>query len=240
MDSKKVYTKQEMLERALRENLKNGVWKPKDKLPSESEMMRQYQVSRTLVRNVLTNLARDGLVKSKQGKGTFVSVPKIQAHAPYKEKIRSQLEQQGYLTQTQFSSLNKIPATPKLAYLLNVELDSDIYLHKHLRFVDHMPFSISESYMPANLFPDLENQDMEVSPLSQIFDEVYGYTVYSTNETLEIVFASSEIAKKLDVTAGFPLLELEQVNYSKDNVPFELNRILFRGDRIRLHFDYNR
>ena len=240
MEPKKALTKQEMLEKALRDNLKNGVWNPKDKLPSESEMMRQYQVSRTLVRNVLTNLARDGLVKSKQGKGTFVSIPKIHAHAPYKEKIRSQLEQQGYLTQTQFASLEKISATPKLAYLLNVDLDSTVYLHKHLRFVDQLPFSISESFMPAGLFPDLELQDMEGIPLSQVFEEVYGYTVFSTNETLEIIFASADIAKKLDIAAGFPLLELEQVNYSSDNVPFELNRILFRGDRIRLHFDYNR
>ena len=51
MEPKKALTKQEMLEKALRDNLKNGVWNPKDKLPSESEMMRQYQVSRTLVRH---------------------------------------------------------------------------------------------------------------------------------------------------------------------------------------------
>ena len=70
--------------------------------------------------------------------------------------------------------------------------------------------------------------------------ESYGYQIASTNEFLEIAFASSKVAEQLEVSAGYPLLSLEQLNYSRDDTPYEINRILFRGDRIRLHFDYNR
>lgn len=236
----KVYTKQEMLENALRSNLNSGRWRAGDKLPSESELMRQYNVSRTLVRTVLTSLIHDGLIVSRQGKGSFVTTPGIHVHAPYKEKIRDQLERQGYVVKTQFFTLHREPTTPKLALILKMAAGEEVYVHKHIRFVDDQPFSISESYMPTALFPDLEHQDMTDTPLSEVFDRVYGYTVCSASETLEILYAPKDVAQWLDVAQGFPVLTLEQINYSENNVPFELNRIFFRADRTRLHFDYNR
>ena len=66
------HTKQEMLEQALRGNLASGLWKPGDKLPSETELMQQYHVSRTLVRNVLATLIHDGLIESVHGRGGLV------------------------------------------------------------------------------------------------------------------------------------------------------------------------
>ena len=63
----RVHTKQEMLEHALRESLAEGKWKPGDKIPSETELVQQYHVSRTLVRNVLATLIHDGLIESIHG-----------------------------------------------------------------------------------------------------------------------------------------------------------------------------
>ncbi|UUZ86724.1 GntR family transcriptional regulator [Paenibacillus sp. P26] len=47
--------------------------RPKDRVPSEQEIMDEYKVSKITVKNALTALADDGLVVRIQGKGTFVS-----------------------------------------------------------------------------------------------------------------------------------------------------------------------
>ncbi|WP_341958527.1 FadR/GntR family transcriptional regulator [Pseudomonas sp. RC10] len=45
---------------------------PGEKLPSESEIVRQHGVSRTVVREAISKLQASGLVETHQGKGTFV------------------------------------------------------------------------------------------------------------------------------------------------------------------------
>jgi len=52
--------------------LQTGVLRPGDKLPTESEIMRAYEVSRTVVREALSRLQAAGLVETHHGVGTFV------------------------------------------------------------------------------------------------------------------------------------------------------------------------
>lgn len=55
------------------ENIKNGVWKKGDKLPSEQELCNILQVSRSTVRTALQRLKALGLIEVKHGKGSYVS-----------------------------------------------------------------------------------------------------------------------------------------------------------------------
>jgi DNA-binding FadR family transcriptional regulator len=49
--------------------------KPGDKLPTEAEIMREWGVSRTVVREALSKLQAAGLVETRHGIGTFVLEP---------------------------------------------------------------------------------------------------------------------------------------------------------------------
>ncbi len=56
---------------SLTANIREGVIKPGDKLPTESEIMARFEVSRTVVREALSNLQASGLVETRHGIGTF-------------------------------------------------------------------------------------------------------------------------------------------------------------------------
>jgi DNA-binding FadR family transcriptional regulator len=58
------------------ERIRSGVVKPGEKLPTESEIMATYGVSRTVVREALSRLQAGGLVETHHGIGTFVLEPK--------------------------------------------------------------------------------------------------------------------------------------------------------------------
>jgi GntR family transcriptional repressor for pyruvate dehydrogenase complex len=49
-----------------------------DKLPTETELMRSFGVSRTVIREALSRMQAAGLVETHQGIGTFVMSPKTQ------------------------------------------------------------------------------------------------------------------------------------------------------------------
>ncbi len=55
----------------IRKQIEQGIIKPGDKLPSESEMIKSYQLGRLTVRESLSILANEGLIDKKHGKGTF-------------------------------------------------------------------------------------------------------------------------------------------------------------------------
>jgi DNA-binding FadR family transcriptional regulator len=57
----------------LRELIANGTFAPGDKLPSENELIRQYEVSRTVVREAISGLRADGILVTRQGVGAFVT-----------------------------------------------------------------------------------------------------------------------------------------------------------------------
>jgi len=56
----------------MRNNILDGVWKPKDRLPSEHELSRLFKVSRNTVRSSIQKLKAIGIVETRQGQGTFV------------------------------------------------------------------------------------------------------------------------------------------------------------------------
>lgn len=56
--------------------IRDGVLRPGDKLPTESAIMQSFGVSRTVVREALSKLQAGGLVETHHGIGTFVLQPR--------------------------------------------------------------------------------------------------------------------------------------------------------------------
>lgn len=52
------------------------------------------------------------------------------------------------------------------------------------------------------------------------------------------MLATEEEAELLEIDRRFPLLMLEDVNKSPAGRIFEYSKVLFRGDKIKLHFEY--
>jgi len=59
------------LKEYLKEMIRSGGILPKEKLPSESELVRQFKISRHTVRHAFSELENEGWIYREQGKGTF-------------------------------------------------------------------------------------------------------------------------------------------------------------------------
>lgn len=70
---------------ALRRDLSEGVFRPGDRLPSESELTREYSVSRTVVREAIAILRADGLVEARKGAGVFAVEVKPGKELPFND-----------------------------------------------------------------------------------------------------------------------------------------------------------
>lgn len=63
----------------LKGDIENNLYSFGSALPSERTLAEKYFVSRTTVRNAIEQLVHDGLLYKIQGKGTYVSMPKLHA-----------------------------------------------------------------------------------------------------------------------------------------------------------------
>ena len=228
------------LEQILHERIVGGQWAPGQRIPSENELNKMFGLSRMTVRGVLTKLVGDGLLVRVPGKGTYVATPKISAVSPAYRGVREQLESQGYETSTRLISLTLETPSSGVRERLSLADDDETYLVVRVRSVQGEPISLHRSYVPARLAPGLSDHDVVSNQLCVVLEEHYGLPMKHVREDLEAVAVTSAEARHLGMRRGEPALQLHDVIFDALSRPFEYSSIVFRGDRMRLRFDYDR
>ncbi|GAA0326079.1 GntR family transcriptional regulator [Micropruina glycogenica] len=223
----------------LRQKILSGEWQPEQRIPSENELNQIYSISRMTIRQVLGKLVDEGLVFRVHGKGTFVAQRKIATRSPSYYGVREQLEAQGYSTRTATLVSEVVEADDRLARKLNVPLGTPLSMVERLRFAEDAPISLHKSYVPVPLAPGLLEHDLAQRQLCQVLAQDYGLDMVYVHETLESLTPTAHELTMLDVSRGTSLLLLEQRISDRSRRLFEYTRIKFRGDRVRLEFDYD-
>lgn len=227
------------LANVLRDKIERGEWKPDQKIPSENELNRMYGISRMTARQVLAQLVNEELLFRVQGKGTFVAHRKIGTTSPAYMGIREQLERMGYATTTRVLSSDVVPADVKVAEHLKISAADPVYRLRRIRLVEDEPISLHTSFVPMRLAPDLHADDLVNRQLCVILEEEYRLRMSRVQESLESTLPTPEDAKLLRIRRTTPLLLLRQEIADPAGRQFEYSRILFRGDKIRLEFQYD-
>ena len=86
------------IKQILRSRVLDGTYQPHQQMPSESEMMAAFDVSRITVRQALSDLQNEGLIFCLHGKGTFVSKPKAFQDLGRLQGFGEAMRQMGYET----------------------------------------------------------------------------------------------------------------------------------------------
>ena len=209
------------LEIIIKDNIESGTWKENEKIPSENELSRQYGVSRVTIRSVITKFVDSGMMYRIQGKGTYIAAPKIVTGNVSYVGIRDQLEKQGYDTKTKVITFEKIKANLPTSKKLDV------------------PFSLHRSYVPTDTGVQLHIEQLENEQLCHILARDYQLTRHKVVETLESTTSDSYESKLLGVKNNHHLLLLEDLIFAPNGKPFEYSKVLFRGDRIKMKFEYD-
>lgn len=228
----------QQLEDILYAKISAGVWAEGERIPSENELNRMYGLSRMTVRGVLNKLTNEGILLRVAGKGTYVTPSKISAVSPAYKGIREQLEALGYNTSTQLISLERMPAPGRVRERLSLDPEDEVFAIVRLRSVNDKPLSLHRSFVPAKLAPRLDGHDVVNEQLCKVLERHYHLPMKNVEEDLEAVAVDGTDAKHLGLRRGDPALRLTDVISDKAGTVFEYSTIVFRGDTMRLKFDY--
>lgn len=214
------------------EAIQSGKFQVGDKLPTEMELCEEYNVSRTTVRIALQQLAIEGRINKVQGKGTFVTKPKImQSLTSAGKRFESQLMEQGYKPKTEIIDLKVVPADFTLAQHLKIDENDPVNQLVRVRYANDEPLQYEISYIPWKIAPGLINDEEDCkSSLFQLLNNKYDVIIHKTVESIEPVLATEEASHYIGIPKGSPIFSLETITYNNELIPIEYSHALFRGD----------
>jgi GntR family transcriptional regulator len=218
----------------------SGKLQPESKIQSEREFSEDLGVSRMTVRKAITELVREGLLERKHGSGTYVAKPRVTYEAGELVNSIRAMEERNIATATQLLEFSEIAASRRLAENLAVEIGHSLYRVVLLRFANRVPVIVECGFFPCTQCPDLEEWDLEKTPIFDLLVKAYGIRLGRISQTIEAVAAEETIAKQLRVPEGFPLLMLNRILYNADSgKPVVLSQDFLRGDYARLHTEFD-
>ena len=218
----------------LETSIRNGVYKPGDKIMTEAEMAKEYGVSLITVRKAVGSLMEKGLVVRKQGKGTFVTKPKYSRNMKKLQSFTEMCEQMGVKPGAQVLENRLIMADKKVADRLGIEPGSNVVYISRLRLADGEPVQVEKSYVPLK-FAFLLEEDLNNGSMFECLKEKAGAKVASSEKMIELCRATAEEAALMDVKKGDYLLFVKSTAYDENGEPMYAGIQLINGDRFSLY-----
>lgn len=219
----------------IRNKIEDGEWEANQAIPSERELEKTYDVSRTTIRQALTQLQDLGFVYRKLGKGTFVAPQKLQNSLHVLTSFSDDMQERGLKPGQRILQIGFVE--PPVIVRQQLELPdstNQVFLLKRLRLADDLPIGLHFAYLP--LQPDQLFTAVDVEEHGSLYELLHlKYNLIPTNafETLEATIADEDEASLLDVNHGSPLLLIERTVWSQSWTPMEFVKVLYRGDRYK-------
>lgn len=218
----------------LETSIRNGVYKPGDKIMTEAEMAKEYGVSLITVRKAVGSLMEKGLVVRKQGKGTFVTKPKYSRNMKKLQSFTEMCEQMGVKPGAQVLENRLIMADKKVDDRLGIEPGSNVVYISRLRLADGEPVQVEKSYFPLK-YAFLLEEDLNNGSMFECLKEKAGAKVASSEKMIELCRATAEEAALMDVKKGDYLLFVKSTAYDENGEPMYAGIQLINGDRFSLY-----
>ncbi|WP_329546771.1 GntR family transcriptional regulator [Streptomyces sp. NBC_01356] len=224
----------------LAEAIAEGEYEPGSMLPSESQLMERYSVSRPTVRSAVAELRSMGLVESQHGKGSFV-----RAHGLPTAAIERTITRTGKrfalgwpAEELDLPAVTRGQATGIAATLLDREdeavfitdrLLSDPATSARAAHRTLIPFDVAEQVPDLAKRPDAEPADIYAALTAA------GHTLTWT-ETVTARGALPDERTDLGMADGSPILITYRVTAAADGTPLILEELRVNADHAQLAY----
>lgn len=227
------------IKEALKQRILDGDYAAHEQLPSESELMKIFGVSRITVRQALRDLHSDGLVFGVQGKGTFVSRPKVAQDVQRLQGFGEAMSLQGYETSTRVLTIKERKPPKAVADAFAVKKSEKVVEIVRLRYLNREPISVDQSFFPLEIGRKLFARDLATDIFPMLENEMNLPLDYA-DLRIEATMADEETGQHLNVKSGTPVLKITRLVFTKNGKPIDFEYLSYRGDAYQYHLRIDR
>ncbi|MDC7288962.1 GntR family transcriptional regulator [Blautia schinkii] len=219
------------LKELIMEEIKSGKYAVDSLIPTEKELSEQFDISRTTVRQAITELVQEGWLYRVKSKGTFIARQKIkQDFLQRLETFSEQMNRIGVVPSTEVLEFKVMNAAREVSENLQInEGDKVIYLFRR-RFGDDEPVVTVETYLPYERCSFVMDCDFVKNSLYDSLAAQKDTRIYCARRFVEAVEATASDAQYLNIKKGAPVQLFHTVGSNKEGIPLEYSIARYRGD----------
>lgn len=198
--------------------LRSGRYAGQSRLPAEVELATDLGVSRTVVRDALSELEREGFVERVRGIGTVVNrdVLALENRIDHKLEFYSMIRARGYEPHSSCLEVTKEAAELTLANSLNIPPGDTVLCIRRCVSADDIPVLYSCDAMPLSLFDPERLAAMDLSrPVFELLEQAAGLETTSTVAHIHAVMGEGQVRRLLRQQENQALLMLDEIFYSR-------------------------
>ena len=202
------------------DRIRSGEWKPGQLIANEFEIAAEFGVSQGTARKAISDLASEGLVVRRQGRGTFV-VEHTPAHVLFRFFNLFDAAGAAVIPDSRDSKASLAAASLEERKTLGLDRHAKVIRISRTRTHNGAPLMRETIALPEALFPGLAERREMPNTLYDLFQKSYGVLVTRTDDRLSAVAADAETAATLGVAPGTPLLKIDRIAFGLDDRPLE-------------------
>lgn len=225
----------------LRSDIAATVFGPGDLLPTETELMDRFQVSRVTIRQALAILVQEGLVGRHAGRGTFVTAPEDRPGV-WNFSTLEDIVTAGQRTEFQLLNLRTLSDTSEVPASLT---NQEVMRIECLRWLEGAPISHGVIYLLTRYAKRLALDQLprEPRPLKPIVALLVDQRVVQISKGTQVIAAraaAAPMAEMLNLPVNAPLLQVERQYFDDRGEVFHHAITHYRSDTLRYKFAFTR
>ncbi|MFZ5938995.1 MAG: GntR family transcriptional regulator [Bacteroidota bacterium] len=197
-------------------------------LPNEIELAKQLGISRNTVRQATNKLVYEGVLIRKKGVGTRFAGKNVDTRLKNWLSFSQEMRAKGLQIRNYEITVSWCYPEKNVAAFLEIPEDIKILKMERLRGTENGPFVYFFSYFHPRI--GLTGKEDFSRPLYEILENDYSTIVKVSKEEISAKAANRELAKKLGLKEGEPILKRKRLVYDPGNRPVEYNVGYYRGD----------
>ncbi len=177
------------------------------RLPSEPELAKQMGVSRATLRDAMRTFETQGLIRRRQGSGTFVvgKVKALESGLEILESLETMAKRMGLGISVSNLSIDQVEADQNIAENLNLTAGAPVICVRRVIRMDSRPVAYLADNLPADVLP---LSDLPIEFHGSVLDLLLGRgdILKTSRANISAIGATAEVAKALEIQRGDVLL----------------------------------
>lgn len=209
----------------------SGVYATGQQIPCETELMKEYNVSRVTIRRAVSSLSDEGYLVKKQGLGTFVQKPRIRRLISNILSFSLSCAELGMEPSYIQSKLILVKPRPDEAEFLSLKEDDLLIYSRRILCADDLPIMQENCFFPNTpAFSWILHTSLE-QPLYPLLEQHQLLPKSTSRRTLEIALADEKMASLMKMPVGGAMFYKTAYLCGEGGTPLFIERSYIVGNR---------
>lgn len=224
----------------LRNQIVKGTFGAEEKLPSENELAKKFNVSRVTIRRALQSLENEEMIYRCQGLGSFVSDHRTSHNLIRLTDFSEDMANAGLEATSKVLEFKSVETPAWLANLLEIDEATRVLQIDRLRLGDGEPVAFDSTWLPILYGQLLEENELSDTTIYKILEEKYDIPINRGCYRISAEISSDVLSEALNIPENSPLLLIDRLSFTIGDKPVYYQKRYYRTDKVKYEMTLER